>query len=337
MATSLVGRFGFCTILSNMQSLQMDYRRLLIVVNPTKKNTRDYRRAELQIAYLASALELHVARIEMSRASSKTVSRIVAAVEPHDLVLVESGDGGMNLVVTALMRVGQHHRPDIIQVPVGTANDTFRSLNGALHGTRMLARILKSPRVHIHPLCVSVQTADGESSIHLAVSYVGFNYTAELAKLINGSAHRTGKLRMIPLIGIRLQDAYTWARSFSGISAFDSYEQDGTKVRQVVDRIIMHSRVVGRYGRPKARHADDVFEDYVSVRSTRRGVFSAVLRVVFGMSNGQKRKMVSFTLGEQPIQAHVDGETFIIKPRSTVTVTLHPESVTTYSVLAARK
>jgi diacylglycerol kinase family enzyme len=320
-----------------MVVIQSRYKRLLVVVNPTKRHSGAYKRAEVQITYLEHSLGVSVIQLETSPTAKETISHITAVAQPNDLLLVAGGDGSLNTVATALVQIENDLRPDFLPIPVGTANDTFRSLNGTLSGKRALIRLLKSSRVTIHPLIISITTPEGKTTTQLAISHAGFNYTARFSSLMNGAAHKTGKLRSVPLVGSFLQDVATWKRTFKDISTYDSYEAGTTIARPIVDRIVMHSRVVGKYGRPHVKHTDDVFEDYISIDSTRRGVFFAVLRVFFGKSDGQKRKSISFIVGEKTLLSHVDGETYTIPSRATVTVSFSPESITTYSLLTARE
>lgn len=309
----------------------------LVVANPSKEGTRAFAQAGRQIDFLANVLGIELKYIQTVPDALDTRRSILAEVRPTDLVLAKGGDGTLNVAANALLDLEDGDRPALVQVPAGTAVDYFRSLNGHVHGDQAMHDVLtRGKRIAIRAMNVKIENEDGSVEEISAMDNVGFHYPADFAQMLNEEPHRNGWLRRnVPYIGLTLQEALTLYRSLQHLSTVNLYDEKGGTPQPLVGKLLMHARVVAKYGKPNVLHTDDEFVEIDTVRPTRLAVCQAAGRLALGKAGGRRLAEVTFLTDDKNMRGQVDGEVFDIRPRSQVTTTLSDKRITTYSLLAA--
>ncbi len=317
----------------SLSEVQDRYRRALVVEHPVKRDTRRYRRALRQVQHLQQATGLTVEAVHTERDSKQTQTKVLESQRPTDLIIVLGGDGTMNTVVNAQLRLEQAERADVLPTKAGSSCDMYRSLIGNITGRTALAHILTSgQRVQVHPLEVAIKKGAFDiPNVQYAVNNAGIQYPARMSQVLNGGDHRNSLIGRVPIAGEHLQNMLTTWRSFSELQTFTSI-WDSVGSRELLGMNFIHAERAMRYGRFAIQHTDSEFLSIDQIVAERSAVALDGMRMTFGLLTGERHKYLQFTVGNVPTFGHVDGEPFPIDAGSMVEVGLADSYVTTYSL-----
>jgi len=294
-----------------------EYDRTVIAGNP-----RSTRYAEIghEIA-AAEAMGLPVEEIETQPTVAAMSSLLDVVLEPRDLLVIWSGDGGASTSAQAMMG---REQPVVLR-PGGNAADAYNALNRG----KDLRQIIHGGRVEdLRPLEITVTTPDKHTTVRRAIVYTAIGASAIASRDLD--ALKDAAPSRIPRL---VREANIVLDSLKHTPWFTVEDvESNAPPRRVTDRTFARGDVIGKLGRTHANLSLPQFEDLSARTGTYPRSVSLMAKLGLGALRGSLRDEAHFKVKSQdgsPLPAHVDGEYYEVPSGSEMAVTLASQSYRT--------
>jgi hypothetical protein len=251
--------------------------------------------------------------------------QIAERVTPDDLLVIVSGDGGINDITHALCdKESDDWMRTVPQLFAGGGhgNDAPRAFNSRRHRKHLNQVLLDGRVMEFAPLKLEVENL-GKIATNWALSYVGVNLTALLAEKFEGTDYRDNdRYKSATKLGKAVIDAQAFVPTFKSSEELDIVTSDS----RVYEFCVTRGSAMAQFLTPPSKYSEhEMFKFDVKKKSSLR-VGAAILALL--APSRAIRPIGNFT--DQPITLKVgddvpwqrDGKKDTLEAGSELTITL---------------